>query len=84
MEQNKRRKGKRQRIWEYMRRNRAFEISDIMKIFEVKLPALRAYIKGLLSEKYIKRIERREKFLNQRFVLINDIGLFAPVVGVKQ
>lgn len=84
MQQNKRRKGKRQKIWEYMRRNRAFEIHDIIKLFEVNLPALRAYIKGLLREKYIKRIEKRERFLNQRFVLIKDIGLFAPIVGAKR
>lgn len=79
MQPNKGRKGKRQKIWEYMRRNRVFEIHDLVKVFEVKTPALRAYIKGLLDAKYIRELNK-ERFLHQQFVLVDDIGLVAPMV----
>lgn len=74
----KRRKGDRQKVWEFMRRNKIFSVQDIMIIFGIKENTLRVYIKQLTFFGYLQKVNTKGSFLNQSYRLIKNSGVLAP------
>ncbi len=79
-----RKKTTRQQIWEYMRRNKIFEIGDILLIFEVGDDVLRAYIRQLLGGGYLQCITSKRTFEKKAYRLIKNTGALAPIWIAKE
>lgn len=79
-----RKKTVRQQIWEYMRRNKIFEVSDILLIFEISNDVLRAYIRQLLRSGYLQCITSKRQFEKKAYRLIKNTGVLAPIWIAKE
>ena len=71
-------KSTKQKVWEYIRRNKSFSVWDLLVVFEAKL----SYIKWLLwffaDKKAIKLSQNSKKFQDRIYQLNKDLGIKAP------
>jgi predicted transcriptional regulator len=67
------------KIWNYIRRNKRFRVGDIFIIFNISYSNFKAYLKVLEETNYIKfEGKSRKPFTEIQYKLINDTGIFAP------
>jgi len=75
-----------QRVWDYMRRNKIFKIKDLMCILDVKEYTIRYIIYALETAGYVQRKKRDDKkqrqvLMEATFVfLAKDNILIAPII----
>lgn len=73
-----------QRIWDYLRRNKIFKPSDIVAILELKETTVRAFLVALENSAMIRRKDKK-KFLDSTFTFIaKDEIVQAPIVTSKE
>lgn len=69
-----------QKMWNYMRRNKTFRAGDMMMILDLKKDTARSYVYALASHGYL--IDNNSKtvaFRDKIFILVKETGSLAPV-----
>ncbi len=72
-----------QKVWNYMRRNRTFRITDVMIITGISYESLKNIIWNLKAVKYLKEIERVTPYRNSTFTFIKNTGAKAPRINKR-
>ncbi|MDC7250330.1 MAG: hypothetical protein PQJ49_10475 [Sphaerochaetaceae bacterium] len=73
-----------QRIWDYIRRNKVFQPSDIISLLEIKEATVRAFLVALENSGMIRRKEKKQ-FMKATFVFVcKDEIITAPIVTSKE
>ncbi len=75
-----RRKTKRQRAWEYMRRNRVFRVGDVLLVLEMSENSLQMLLRQLVQAKYIKMVEHKRAFIDKKYKLVKNTGVVCPAM----
>lgn len=68
----------RQKVWNYIRRNRTFRFGDVMAITEVTHSYLNNMLRPLKAIGYVKEIKREKPYSSTQFVLIKCTGVQCP------
>lgn len=77
----KKKKLKYQTIWNYMRRNPVFRISEIMMVCDVSYAYLQKFIKALEEAKYLRFTSKSKSPCTSReYRLIENTGVIAPAL----
>ncbi|WP_294962083.1 hypothetical protein [Sulfurimonas sp.] len=72
-----------QKVWNYMRRNRTFKITDVMIITGMGYESLKNIIWNLRAVGYIKEVERIRPYQNSTFTLVKNTGVKAPRINKR-
>lgn len=75
-----RRKSLKQKIWNYMRRNKRFRVGDIMMILEVRDGTIRPLMWALESAKYIRLENEAKEYKDRTYTFIKDTGIKSPSI----
>ncbi len=67
-----------QKIWEYIRRNKYFRVGDLVAIFELKQSYAKWLIWFFTRAGAIELMQKDKNFNNRLYRLKNDIGVKAP------
>ena len=75
---------KKQKVWEFMRRNRTFRVGDMMAIFDMK----RSYAKWILwffkKQGLIIQLFSGKRFEDSVYKVVRDIGVKSPNTIIKR
>lgn len=74
----------RQKVWNYMRRNRVFMISDVMAITGANYKNIQKMFKIYEYAGYVKIIKRQKPFSSTQLKLIKCTGVKAPAYDNKR
>lgn len=74
----------RQKVWNYMRRNRVFMISDVMAITGANYKNIQKMFKIYEYAGYIKILKRQKPFSSTQLKLIKCTGVKAPAYDNKK
>ena len=74
----------RQKVWNYMRRNRNFVIGDIMAITGIGYPNLRDMLKNYELAGYVKPISKEKPLTSNRYKLIKNSGVRVPMYDKRK
>lgn len=70
---------KHQTIWNYIRRNPCFRVSEIMMVCEVSNTYLQKFINRLEEAKYIAFVGKKKRpYSSREYRLVNNTGVIAP------
>lgn len=72
-----------QKVWNYMRRNRNFRITDVLIITGISYSALKNIIWSLRNVGYIKEIKRVVPYQNSILSLAKNTGALAPRINLR-
>jgi len=67
-----------QKIWEFIRRNKYFRVGDLIAIFEIKPSYAKWLIWFFTKAGVIELIHKDKKYTNRLYRLKKDIGIKAP------
>ncbi len=76
----KRKNDLKQKIWNYMRRNKRFRVGDIMMILEVREGTIRPLMWALQSAKYIRIENEAKEYKDRIYTFIKDTGIKSPSI----
>ena len=74
----KRRRSKRQQVWEYMRRNAIFSVTDIEILIKISRVTLKRMMRQLESEGYVKQVSGGYRWKGRVYKLITNSGVICP------
>ncbi len=75
---NTRRKGNRQKAWQYMRRNPMFAVNDILLILDMSEHSLMLFIRQLHHAGYVRQISGGKVFKKRCYKLLKNTGVLCP------
>lgn len=70
----------RQKMWNYLRRNRNFRFGDVMIICDIGFLYLKHVLKSLERSGYVKIVEKTKPYSNRRYTLVKNTGALAPSI----
>ncbi len=76
----KRRTSRKQKVWQFMRRNRAFRVGDLMVILEVKREFLKPLFWHLEEAGYLKLLQNDKDYKERIYQLVQDTGVKSPSI----
>ncbi len=76
----KRKNDLKQKIWNYMRRNKRFRVGDIMMILEVRAGTIRPLMWALKSAQYIRLENEAQEYKDRIYTFIKDTGIKSPSI----
>jgi len=72
---------KKQKIWNYIRRNRVFRVGDLMSIQEIKASTMRAVLHDLVSINAIKPINQTRNLADKEYESLLTYTFWYPRRG---
>lgn len=76
----KRKTSKTQTIWNYIRRNPNFRVSEIMIVCDVSIEYLKRFLNALEQASYVKFLGKKKPYCNQEYRLVKNTGVIAPKI----
>lgn len=76
----KRRTSHKQKVWQYIRRNRTFRVGDLMVVLELNKQFLKPLFWHLQNAGYLRLIEDAKEYRDRIYQLIKDTGIKSPSV----
>lgn len=76
----KRKNDLKQKVWNYMRRNKRFRVGDIMMILEVRDGTIRPIMWALESAKYIRIENEAQEYKDRIYTFVKDTGIKSPSI----
>lgn len=67
-----------------MRRNRTFEISDVLLLLEMSEESLMTFVRELSKVEYVKEVNSHKNFRDRTYKLIKNTGIICPAMIKKQ
>ena len=74
----------RQKVWNYMRRNRNFVVGDVIAITGIKYGNLRDMLKAFEVVEYIKTVSKEKPLTSNRYKLVKCTGVKVPKHNKKK
>jgi len=76
----KRRTSHKQKVWQYIRRNRTFRVGDLMVVLDLKKQFLKPLFWHLREAGYLKLIEEPKEYRDRIYRLVRDTGIKSPSI----
>lgn len=76
----KRRSSKKQKAWEYMRRNKPFRAGDMMMILDLEKPFTKQLLWHLEKAGYVRLENDPEEYRDRAYTLMKDTGVKSPSI----
>jgi hypothetical protein len=76
-------KNKKQKIWEYMRRNKLFRVGDMMIVFDLKKSYANWILWFFKKEGLLQQVFSGKRFEDSVWKVIKDIGITSPNTTIK-
>lgn len=77
-------KAKKQKVWEYMRRNKVFRVGDLMIVFDMKKNYTNWILWFFKKEGLLKQVYSGKKFEDSVWKVIKDIGVVSPITIIEK
>jgi len=77
---SRKRRDKKQKVWEYMRRNRIFRVEDLMLVQELSWRFLKPLLWHLNEAGYLKLLEAPKDHEKRLYKMVKNTGLKSPAV----
>ena len=74
------RRSKKQKVWNYMRRNKKFSVAEVMIAVGVDVDFLRHIFWQLKAAQYIRLLQDAGKYEERIYAFINDTGIKSPAL----
>jgi len=74
-----------QKIWDYIRRNKEFNVREILVLLDVNMATLRAFLYPLMIAGCIRKVGNERNFKDASFVFIaKESEIYASLVSAKE